>query len=114
MNIPFLQTLRSMQSFLGSLNYYSCFIEDFAIDASVLYKLREADFFDIFRQHSLIGPALKVEKEQDPGSADGSTEVVDQVPNNGDEVDSEGRTRWEKAIIAFTMLKAKIAGTPIL
>ena len=44
-NIPFPRTLRSMQSFLGSLNYYSRFIEDFAIYASVLYELREADFF---------------------------------------------------------------------
>lgn len=35
-NIPFPRTLRSMQSFLGSLSYYSRFIEDFAIYASVL------------------------------------------------------------------------------
>ncbi|POM59126.1 Reverse transcriptase [Phytophthora palmivora] len=28
---PFPTNLRSMQSFLGSLNYYSRFIEDFAI-----------------------------------------------------------------------------------
>ncbi|KAE8999476.1 hypothetical protein PR002_g18440 [Phytophthora rubi] len=44
-NLPFPTTLRSMQSFLGSLNYYSRFIEEFAIYASVLYELREADFF---------------------------------------------------------------------
>ena len=48
-NIPFPRTLRSMQSFLGSLNYYSRFIEDFSIYASVLYELREADFHDIRR-----------------------------------------------------------------
>ena len=48
-NIPFPRTLRSMQSFLGSLNYYSRFIEDFAIYASVLYELREADFHEIRR-----------------------------------------------------------------
>ena len=103
-----------MQSFLGSLNYYSRFIEDFATDASALYQLREADVFEISRQRSLDGSALKVETEQDPGSAGGSIEVVDQVLNTGNEVDSEGITRWEKAMIAFTMLKAKIAGTPIL
>ena len=114
MNIPFPRTLRSMQSFLGSLNYYSRFIEDFATDASALYQLREADVFEISRQRSLDGSALKVETEQDPGSAGGSIEVVDQVLNTGNEVDSEGITRWEKAMIAFTMLKAKIAGTPIL
>ena len=55
-----------------------------------------------------------MKKEHDPDSAGGSTKVVDQVPNTGDEVDSEGRTRWQKAMIAFIMLKAKIAGTPIL
>ena len=48
-NIPFPRTLRSMQSFLGSLNYYSRFIEDFAIYASVLYELREPDFHEIRR-----------------------------------------------------------------
>ena len=41
-----------MQSFLGSLNYYSRFIEDFAIYASVLYELREADFHEICRLSS--------------------------------------------------------------
>ncbi|GMF48476.1 unnamed protein product [Phytophthora fragariaefolia] len=46
-NLPFPRTLRSMQSFLGSLNYYSRFIEDFAIYAAVLYELRETDFHEI-------------------------------------------------------------------
>ena len=45
-NIPFPKSLRAMQSFLGSLNYYSRFIEDFAIYASVLYELREVDFYE--------------------------------------------------------------------
>ncbi|OWY96404.1 reverse transcriptase [Phytophthora megakarya] len=36
-----------MQSFLGSLNYYSRFIEDFAVYATILYELREADFHEI-------------------------------------------------------------------
>ena len=48
-NIPFPRTLRSMQSVLESLNYYSRFIEDFAIYESVLCKLREADFHEIRR-----------------------------------------------------------------
>ncbi|GMF37390.1 unnamed protein product [Phytophthora fragariaefolia] len=43
-DLPFPQPLRSMQSFLGSLNYYSRFIEDYAIYAAVLYELREVDF----------------------------------------------------------------------
>ncbi|GMG15734.1 unnamed protein product [Phytophthora fragariaefolia] len=40
-DLPFPQSLRSMQSFLGSLNYYSRFIEDYAIYATVLYELRD-------------------------------------------------------------------------
>ena len=61
-NIPFPQTLRSMQSFLGSLNYYILFMEDFAICASALYELREADYYDISRVNgdtknmSAVGP----------------------------------------------------------
>ncbi|POM64369.1 Reverse transcriptase [Phytophthora palmivora] len=39
-DLAFPGPLRSMQSFLGSLNYYSRFIEDYAIYASVLYELR--------------------------------------------------------------------------
>ena len=35
-NIPFIRSLRSMQSFLGSLNIYSRFMEDFSVYASVL------------------------------------------------------------------------------
>ena len=38
-----------MQSFLGSLNCCSRFIKDFAIYASVLCELREADFHEIRR-----------------------------------------------------------------
>ncbi|OWZ01916.1 reverse transcriptase [Phytophthora megakarya] len=43
-DLAFPGSLRAMQSFLGSLNYYSRFIEDYAIYASVLYELREIDF----------------------------------------------------------------------
>ena len=53
-NIPFPKSLRAMQSFLGSLNYYSRFIEDFSIYASVLYELREVDFYEINRDRNLI------------------------------------------------------------
>ncbi|OWZ10687.1 LOW QUALITY PROTEIN: reverse transcriptase [Phytophthora megakarya] len=41
-DLAFPGSLRAMQSFLGSLNYYSRFIEDYY--ASVLYELREIDF----------------------------------------------------------------------
>ncbi|OWY95663.1 hypothetical protein PHMEG_00034272 [Phytophthora megakarya] len=35
---------KSMQSFLGTLNYYSRFIQDFAVYAPALYQLKEEDF----------------------------------------------------------------------
>ena len=65
MNIPFPKTLRSMQSILGSLNYYSRFIEDFAIYASVLYELREADFHEICRLSSedVVIPVVKCDNK---------------------------------------------------
>uniref|UniRef100_A0AAV1USA0 Reverse transcriptase/retrotransposon-derived protein RNase H-like domain-containing protein n=1 Tax=Peronospora matthiolae TaxID=2874970 RepID=A0AAV1USA0_9STRA len=73
-----------MQSFLGSLNYYRRFIEDFAVYAAVLYELRESDFFEIGRSQLAAG----------------------------DECSNEGR--WTEAKVAFTMLKAKIATAPML
>ena len=76
-----------MQSFLGSLNYYSRFIEDYAVYAAVLYELRESDFYEIGRSQN----ADKQERSHD--KRDG---------------------RWKEATMAFTMLKAKIATTPTL
>ena len=76
-NIPFLTLFRSMQSFLGSLSYYSKFIEDFAMYASVLYELRDTEFVKI-RQvktgNTTItkkikenrGPTIDEGKERDP------------------------------------------------
>ncbi|OWZ05746.1 reverse transcriptase [Phytophthora megakarya] len=43
-DLAFPGSLGPMQSFLRSLNYYSRFIKDYAIYASVLYELRETDF----------------------------------------------------------------------
>ena len=54
--IPFPRALRSMQSFLWSLNYYSRFIAYFAIYASVIYELREADFHEISRMEKVESP----------------------------------------------------------
>uniref|UniRef100_H3H490 Uncharacterized protein n=1 Tax=Phytophthora ramorum TaxID=164328 RepID=H3H490_PHYRM len=92
-NLPFPQTLRSMQSFLGSLNYYSRFIEDFAVYAAILYELREADFHEIARQDRSIP----------------SEQVAGGVVTRAEDAD-----RWARAKIAFTMLKAKIVSTPVL
>ncbi|OWZ08632.1 LOW QUALITY PROTEIN: reverse transcriptase [Phytophthora megakarya] len=46
-DLPFPGSHRSMQSFLGSLNYYSRFIEDYAIYVSVRYELREVEFAEL-------------------------------------------------------------------
>ncbi|POM76068.1 LOW QUALITY PROTEIN: Reverse transcriptase [Phytophthora palmivora] len=86
--LPFPTNLRSMQSFLGSLNYYSRFIEDFAIYASVLYELREADFNEITRKVKSTGDDEGVVAEEDD--------------------------RWTEARTAFTILKNKIVTAPIL
>ena len=101
-NVPFPRTLRSMQSFLGSLNYYSRFIEDFAIYASILYELREADFHEMYRSEAV--PILDEKVDDDPNQGN----------KTGGDQDRGERNRWEKATIAFTLLKAKIADTPIL
>ncbi|KAG2775783.1 hypothetical protein PC129_g4804 [Phytophthora cactorum] len=46
-NLPFPRSLRSIQSFLGSLNYYSRFIDDFTFYALILYELREEYFHEM-------------------------------------------------------------------
>ncbi|KAG6619564.1 reverse transcriptase [Phytophthora cinnamomi] len=40
-DLPFPKTLKGVQSFLGSLNYYHKFIEDFPVVAAVLYELSD-------------------------------------------------------------------------
>ncbi|KAE8887576.1 hypothetical protein PF003_g28496 [Phytophthora fragariae] len=42
--LEFPRTLKGLQSFLGSLNYYHRLIADFAVYATTLYSLTEADF----------------------------------------------------------------------
>ncbi|POM62666.1 reverse transcriptase [Phytophthora palmivora] len=86
--LPFPTNLRPMQSFLGSLNYYSRFIEDFAIYASVLYELREADFYEIARRARSTG--------------------------DDEDVIAEEGGRWTEAKTAFAILKNKIVTAPIL
>ena len=103
-NIPFPGTLRSMQSFLGSLKYYSRFIEDFAIYASVLYELRETDFHEISRDKEIMASVTAMELDRDR----------DQDKNAGGDPDSGNESRWQKALIAFTLLKEKIVKTQIL
>ena len=47
-----------MQSLLGILNYYSQFIEEFAIYASLLYELREAYSHESHRMDKTGLPTL--------------------------------------------------------
>ncbi|KAG6619994.1 Eukaryotic/viral aspartic protease [Phytophthora cinnamomi] len=42
--LSFPRTKKGMQSFLGALNYYSRFIQDFAVYGAALYQLKEDDF----------------------------------------------------------------------
>ncbi|POM74877.1 Reverse transcriptase [Phytophthora palmivora] len=119
-DLAFPGSLRSMQSFLGSLNYYSRFIGDYAIYAAVLYELREVDFAAMSKDDVQIQIKRSMEpKELDqrdlkeyPGS--GLTlrpmELSDLGRLDGDKVDP----RWIRAHRAFETLKSKIASTPTL
>ena len=78
---------RAMQSFLGRQKYYSRFIENYAVYASVLYELREIEFHArriqlIKEDHALV---KKEEKE-----------------------------KWTRVRFSFAMLKNNIARSPIL
>ncbi|OWZ10019.1 reverse transcriptase [Phytophthora megakarya] len=101
-DLPFLGSLRSMQSFLGSLNYYSRFIEDYTIYASVLYELREVEFAELEIRSDL----RKIMDQNDPIARDNGPQKL-QLAEPLDE-------RWIRAHKAFITLKTKIATTPIL
>ncbi|OWY90535.1 reverse transcriptase, partial [Phytophthora megakarya] len=101
-DLPFSGSLRSMQSFLGSLVYYSRFIEDYAIYASVLYELREVEFAELEKRSDLreiLDRNDPIPRDHDP------TEL--KLTGSIDE-------RWFRAHRAFIALKTKIATTPIL
>ncbi|OWZ03744.1 reverse transcriptase [Phytophthora megakarya] len=68
-DLAFPGSRRAMQSLLGSLNYYSRFIEGYAIYASVLYELREIDFAAMTKEatQTRIQQVLEVENA-DQGS----------------------------------------------
>ena len=52
--MPFPETLRAMQSFLGSLNFYSRFIENYSIKASCLYVLSD----EVLRARQAPSPCI--------------------------------------------------------
>ncbi|POM68857.1 Reverse transcriptase [Phytophthora palmivora] len=119
-DLAFPGSLRSMQSFLGSLNCYSRFIEDYAIYAAVLYELREVDFAAMSKDDVQIQIKRSMEPKEldqrdlkeDPGLdlTLKPTETSDLGRLDGDKVDP----RWIRAHRAFETLKSKIATTPIL
>ncbi|OWZ19821.1 reverse transcriptase [Phytophthora megakarya] len=92
-NLPFPQTLRAMQSSLSSLNYYSRFIDDFAVYAAILYELRGSKFDELRHRTKIVDHPVQ-------------TGAVDQA-----EIDED---RWTRAMVAFIMLKPEIVSTPIL
>ncbi|OWZ07953.1 reverse transcriptase [Phytophthora megakarya] len=101
-DLPFAGSLRSMQSFLGSLNYYSRFIKDYAIFASVLNELREVEFAELEKRSYL----RETMDRNDPI-------LRDHDPPEPQLTGSENE-RWIRAHKAFTTLKTKIVTTPIL
>ncbi|OWZ01854.1 reverse transcriptase [Phytophthora megakarya] len=96
-DLEFPGSLRAMQSFLGTLNYYSRFIEDYAIYASVQYELREIDYaaMEKGRNRNRIQLALASEspdpdmmpkdptspQPSDPNPRGPDPELSDQDPN---------------------------------
>ncbi|GMF52713.1 unnamed protein product [Phytophthora fragariaefolia] len=75
--LEFPRTLKGLQSFLGSLNYYHRFISDFAVYASTLYALTEPNFeaYDVSQEaqrqekwrHAICAfEALKVKLAETP------------------------------------------------
>ncbi|OWZ09951.1 reverse transcriptase [Phytophthora megakarya] len=101
-DLPFPVSLRYMQSFLGSLNYYSRFIEDYAIYASVLYELREVGFAELEKRSDL----REILHRNDPSPRD-QDPPERKLTGPVDE-------RWIRAHRAFITLKTKIATTPVL
>ncbi|OWY91459.1 reverse transcriptase, partial [Phytophthora megakarya] len=106
-DLAFPGSLRAMQSFLGSLNYYSRFIEDYAIYASVLYELREIDF-------AAMTKGATQARDADQGSQE------DRGVDHRRTSDLEGPDpievdpRWIHAHRSFNVLKTRIATTSIL
>jgi hypothetical protein len=68
---PFPKSKKEVQSFLGSLNYYSKYIQDFGVLAAVLYEISDEDFnsnkdlskarrsFKLLKQRATASPVLR-------------------------------------------------------
>ncbi|OWZ00104.1 LOW QUALITY PROTEIN: reverse transcriptase [Phytophthora megakarya] len=111
-DLAFPVSLRAMQSFLGSLHYYSRFIEDYVIYASVLYELREIDFVAMMKEATQA--RIQHEENVDQGYQEDQgvdhRKTLDLEAPDPTEVDP----RWIHAHRSFSVLKTRIATTPIL
>ncbi|OWY90149.1 reverse transcriptase, partial [Phytophthora megakarya] len=114
-DLAFPGSLRAMQSFLGSLNYYSRFIEDYAIYAPVLYELREIDFAAMAQKatqariRQVLGAENADQGSQEDRGVDHRRNLDLETPDP-----IEVNPRWIHAHRSFNVLKTRIATTPIL
>ncbi|KAE9038396.1 hypothetical protein PR002_g6047 [Phytophthora rubi] len=99
-DLPFPGSLQAMQSFLGSLNYYSNFIKDYAIYAAVLYELRDVNF-------AAMNKLENRSRVQDLAAVAGDDLEGARYPADAD-------LRWIRAHQSFAKLKEKVSSTLIL
>ncbi|POM64397.1 LOW QUALITY PROTEIN: Reverse transcriptase [Phytophthora palmivora] len=112
-DLAFPGSLRSTQSFLVSLNYYSRFIEDYASYAAVQYELRDVDFAAMSKEDVRIQIERcmehteldQLDRKEDPG-LDLTLESTE--TSDPEELDSD------RLIHNESTHKSKIASTSIL
>ncbi|KAE8959276.1 hypothetical protein PF011_g30486, partial [Phytophthora fragariae] len=92
-------SIDDIKSFLGSLNYYRRFLEDYAVYASTLYELREVDFAELKVRADLREIWNGMEDEHaDCNTSGGIASKID--PGVKEE-------RWMHAFRAFWTLREK-------
>ena len=108
-NISFPRTLRSMQSVLGSLNYHSRFIEDFAIyELRKLISMRSAVSRTFSCLYQTPNPIVIAIHEMGAHAFLIPIHEGDLNQNVGGDPESGNRSRWKKIVIAFTLIKVKL------
>ncbi|OWZ02297.1 LOW QUALITY PROTEIN: reverse transcriptase [Phytophthora megakarya] len=58
-DLPFPTTMKGVQYFLGSLNYYHKFIEDYPVIAASLYELSDDQTFEILKHKIVSTPVFR-------------------------------------------------------